>query len=227
LERIVVVRQQVCSDSNKASQLSKTGAGRVEVRQIKVVLILISSLAVPAPGATHNTDEKSTASSAKEVYTGSLVNMSGRPVSTSFNLTLTGRTSDEEAQRYLSILALEGQEGLMKTIRKNDLGYIAATGQTRRDLLIVREGQINGKRRIIAAFERWLGFYELRNGYRSLDYTFSIIEIVFDDKGNGTGTFIGLAEVEMKLDKKTEKWRLEIESFGSFPAKVMGVMRRK
>jgi hypothetical protein len=35
-----------------------------------------------------------------------------------------------------------------------------------------------------------------------------------------------LAQVGMKKDKKTEQLRLEIESFGSFPAKVMGVMRR-
>ena len=70
------------------------------------------------------------------------------------------------------------------------------------------------------------GFYEVRGGYRSTDYPFSIIEIVFDQKGRGTGTFIGLAELKMKMDKKSEQWRLEIENFGSFPAKVMGVMRR-
>jgi hypothetical protein len=165
--------------------------------------------------------------SAKEVYTGTIINMSGRSASIGFNLTLTGRTSDEEAQRYLSILASEGQDGLLKAIRKNDLGYIAATGQTRRDLLVVREATINGKRRILAAFERWMGIWEVRGGYRSEDYPFSIIEIFFDEKGRGTGTFIGLAQVSLERDKKTEQLRLELESFGSFPSKVMGVMRRK
>jgi hypothetical protein len=164
---------------------------------------------------------------AKEVYTGTLINVSGRSISTGFNLTLTGRTSDEDAQRYLSILASKGQGGLLKAIGKNDLGFIAATGQTRRDLLVVREAVINGKRRIIAAFERWQGFFELRGGYRSTDYPFSIIEIFFDEKGKGTGTFIGLAQLKMEQDKKTEQMRLEIENFGSFPSKVMGVMRRK
>jgi hypothetical protein len=162
----------------------------------------------------------------KEVYTGTIVNMSGRSASIGFNLTLTGRTSDAEAQQYLQILANEGQDDFLKAISKNDLGYIAATGQTRRDLLVVRENQINGQRRIIAAFERWQGFWEVRGGYRSTDYAFSIIEIVFDQKGRGTGTFIGLAQIRMKMDKKTEQWRLEIENFGSFPSKVMGVIRR-
>lgn len=163
----------------------------------------------------------------KEVYTGTLYGMNGRGTTTGFTLTLTSRTTDEEAQKYLSILASAGQDDLMKAIRKNDLGFMAATGQTGRDLLVVREAQVNGKRRIIAAFQRWDRFYEIRGGYRSLDYPFSIIEIYFDEKGRGTGTFIGLAQVKLERDKKTEQLRLEIENFGSFPSKVMGVMRRK
>ena len=170
--------------------------------------------------------KKGDADSTKEVYTGTLLSMTGGSLSTGFTLTLEGRTSDEEAQRYRTILADEGQENLLKAISKNKLGFIAATGQTSRDLLVVREGQIEGSRRIIAVFERWQGFWEVRGGYRSTDYPYSIIEIVFDQKGRGTGTFIGLAQVRMRMDKKTEQLRLEIENFGSFPAKVMGVMRR-
>src|SRR5262249_28731494 len=104
--------------------------------------------------------------------------------------------------------------------------YIAATGQTRRDLLVVREHMIEGQRRIIAAFERWQGFWEVRSGSRSNDYPFSIIEIVFDQKGKGSRTFIGLAQVDMKNEKKTDKFSLENKNFASLPAKVMGVIRR-
>ena len=194
------------------------------MKRIIIFFILSASgLMLPSLAASQEHDE----GYAKEVYTGTMINVSGRSISTGFNLTLTGRTSDEDAQRYLSILASEGQGGLMKAIRKNDLGFIAATGQTRRDLLVVREGTLNGQRRIIAAFERWIGVGEARGGYRSLDHPFSIIEIVFNEKGKGTGTFIGLAQLKMERDKQTEQMRLEIENFGSFPSKVMGVMRRK
>ena len=190
------------------------------------ILILLTACSLMIP-LVASAQKKSDEGSTKEVYTGTLINMSGGSVSTGFNLTLTGQTSDEEAQHYRSILAAEGQDDLLKAIRKNNLGFIAATGQTRRNLLVVREGQIEGSRRIIAVFERWQGFFEVRGGYRSTDYPYSIIEIVFDHKGRGTGTFVGLAQVRMKMDKKTAQWRLEIENFGSFPAKVMGVMRRK
>jgi hypothetical protein len=190
-------------------------------RIIVSISLLALGLMLPAQAAAQEDNN------VKEVYTGTIVNMSGRTVSTGFTLTLEGRTSDTEAQRYLSILASEGQDGLMKAIRKNCLGFIAATGQTRRDLLVVREGMINGQRMIRVAFERWIGFWEARGGYRSEDYPFAIMEIVFDSKGKGSGTFIGLAQVKMTRDKKTEQLRLELENFGSFPAKVMGVQRRK
>jgi hypothetical protein len=194
------------------------------MKRIKISIILcLCALMLPSLAAVQEDYE---GGNGKEVYTGTIVNVSGRMATVGFTLTLTGRTSDEEAQGYLSVLASDGQEGLMKAIRKNNLGFIAATGQTRRDLLIVREAQIEGKRRIIAAFERWQRFFELRGGYRSTDYAFSIIEIFFDEKGKGSGTFIGLAQLKLDRDKKTEQLHLELENFGSFPAKVMGVMRR-
>jgi hypothetical protein len=189
------------------------------------VLILLSGFCLILPSLAQAQKEYEERP-AKEVYTGNIVNMTGRSVSTGFTLTLERWTTDVEAQQYLSVLASEGQEGLMKAIRKNNLGFIAATGQTRRDLLLVREAQIEGKRRVIVAFERWIGFYEARGGYRSLDHPFAIMEIFLDAKGKGSGTFIGLAQLKLERDKKTEQYKLELENFGSFPAKVMGVMRR-
>jgi len=163
----------------------------------------------------------------KEVYTGTIINTNGRMTSIGFTMTLTARTNDEEAGKYLNVLAREGQDDFLKAVHKNNLGFIAATGQTRRDLLVVREAMVDGKRRIIAAFERWQNFWEVRSGNRSLDYPFSIIEIYLDERGRGSGTFIGLAQVKIETDKKTEQLRLELENFGSFPSKVMGVTRRK
>src|SRR5215467_10423647 len=65
----------------------------------------------------------------KEVYTGTMVNMNGRTATVGFTLTLTGRTSDDEARRELGILAQGGQDDLLKAIDDYDLGFIAATGQ--------------------------------------------------------------------------------------------------
>ena len=163
----------------------------------------------------------------KEVYTGTIVSMSGRTMSTSFTLNVTGKTTDEEAQQYLSLLASQGQDDLMKVLSKNKLGFLAASGQVGRDLMVVRDTQAaDGTRRLVVVFERWIRMFEVRGGYRSEDYPFAIAEIFFDAKGKGTGTFIGAAQIRIVRDKKTEHLKLEIENFGTFPAKIMGVIRR-
>ena len=162
----------------------------------------------------------------KEVYTGTIVSMSGRTTSVSFTINIDGKTTDEEAQQYLSLLATQGQDDLLKVLRKNKLGFLAATGQVGRDLLVVRDTQADGARRLVVVFERWIRMFEVRGGYRSEDYPFAIAEIFFDAKGKGTGTFIGAAQIRIVRDKKTEHLKLEIENFGTFPAKIMGVVRR-
>jgi hypothetical protein len=162
----------------------------------------------------------------KEVYTGTIVSMTGRTTSVSFTLNVTGKTTDEEAQQYLSLLASQGQDDLLKVLRKNKLGFLAASGQVGRDLLVVRDTQAEGNRRLVVVFERWIRTFEIRGGYRSEDYPFAIAEIFFDAKGKGTGTFIGAAQIKIVRDKKTEHLKLEIENFGTFPAKIMGVIAR-
>ena len=163
----------------------------------------------------------------QEVYTGTIVSMSGRAVSTGFNLSIRDFTSDEDARAYLAILAEGDQEDVLKKIRDLDLGRISATGQTGRNLLVVRKTQLpDGKIRIMAAFERWLRMGELRNGYRSLDYPFAIMELILDSKGRGNGTFIAACKIDLKRDKKTGQYQLELENFGTYPHRVMGAMLR-
>jgi len=163
----------------------------------------------------------------QEVYTGTIVSMNGRAVSTGFNLSIRDFTSDEDARAYLAILAEGDQEDVLKKIRDLDLGRISATGQTGRNLLVVRKTQLpDGKTRIVAAFERWLRFGELRNGYRSLDYPFAIMELILDNRGRGSGTFIAACKIDLKRDKKTGQYQLELENFGTYPHRVMGAMLR-
>ena len=163
----------------------------------------------------------------KEVYTGTMVNMNGRMVSTGFNLSISDYTSDEQAQRYLGILGEGDQDDLLKVIRDLDLGRLSATGTVGRNLIVVRKHERpNGGSRIIVVFERWQTFREVRGGYRVSDYPFGLMEIIVDGRGKGSGTFIAACKIDLKKNKKTEKYELELENFGTYPHKVMGVMRR-
>ena len=190
-------------------------------------LTLSALVAISVLFAVTTTAQEKKGSRFQEVYTGTIVSMSGRSVSTGFNLSIRDFTSDEDARNYLAILAEGDQEDVLKKIRDLDLGRISATGQTGRNLLVVRKTQLpDGKTRIVAAFERWLRFGELRNGYRSLDYPFAIMELILDNRGRGSGTFIAACKIDLKRDKKSGQYQLELENFGTYPHRVMGAMLR-
>ena len=164
----------------------------------------------------------------QEVYTGTIYSMNGGGRSTGFNLSISDYTSDEEVQRYLAMLAEGDQDNVLKATRDLELGRLSATGQTGRNLIVVRKSQMpDGKIRIAVAFERWQTMREVRGGYRLQDYPFGLMEIILDANGKkGSGTFIAACKIDLKRDKKTGKYQLEIENFGTYPHKVMGVMRR-
>jgi hypothetical protein len=164
----------------------------------------------------------------QEVYTGTIVSMNGGLASSTFSLNIKDYTSDADAQRYLALLAEGDQTNLLDAIRNLKMGKLTPERHVGRDLLVARKTQLPDNRmRIVVAFERWQRFVEIRNGYRTLDYPFGIMEIVVDSKGKGGGTFIAACKIDLKRDKKTGKYQLELENFGSFPHKVMGVMLRK
>jgi len=167
----------------------------------------------------------------RETYTGTVLSygtgLNTRTVTRTFTLIINGTTSDAEADENLNILQSGGQDDLLKTIRKQELGRFSIGANVGIDINVVRENVSNGQRRIFIVFERWTQFAELRGGYRSLDYPFGVIELTIDEKtGKGEGTYIAAAQIRWRKDKKSGDYSVEIENFATYPAKLMGVVRR-
>lgn len=172
-----------------------------------------------------------TAAAQKETYTGTILSYgSGRNTRTTtntFSLYINGTTSDADVDRAVAILQEGGQDDLQKAITNNDLGRFSIGSQLGRTLNGVRIDEVDGKKRIRAIFERWINFGEIRGGYRSLDYPFGYIELLIDPAtGKGEGTLIEAAQIRWKRDKKSDQYVVEIENFGTFPARLMGVNQR-
>jgi hypothetical protein len=146
-----------------------------------------------------------------------------RTTTRTFTLRIKGVTSDSEAANYLNTLQERGQDALLDAIRKNDLGNISLGAQIGRTINAVRIDDVGGKKRIRAVLERWIGFGELRGGYRSVDYPFGYIELLVDPRtGKGEGTFIPAAKIRFR-GKQNE---VEIEDFGTYPGRLMSVTMR-
>ncbi len=141
-----------------------------------------------------------------------------------FKLDITDQTSDADAQKYLSLLASGGQDDLLDAIKDQNVGRFSIAGRLGPRVNVIREKETDGKRHIYIVFERWMGFGELRGGYRSTDYPFTYIELFIDPKtGKGEGTFIGAAQIRWKKDKETGAFRVEVEDFATFPSRLLNV----
>ena len=167
----------------------------------------------------------------KETYTGTVFSYGSgrntRTTSNTFTLNINGTTSDADVDRAVAVLQEGGQDDLLSSIRKNDLGNFSVGGKIGRDLIGVRIDQVDGKKRIRAIFERWMNFGEIRGGYRSTDYPFGYLELTIDPAtGKGEGTFLEAAQIRWKRNKKSNQYEVEIEDFGTFPARLMGVSQR-
>jgi hypothetical protein len=149
-----------------------------------------------------------------------------RTISRPFTLIVNGRTSTADATRHLGTLERGGQDALMREIEGNDLGSFSlggSIGQRLNAVVIDREGDGT---RIRAVFRRWIGFGELRRGYRSVDYPFGYVEIHIDRNGKGEGTIIPAARIRFRNARNGGTDTVEIEDFGTFPGRLMGVRMR-
>lgn len=144
-----------------------------------------------------------------------------RTISRPFTMTINGRTSEADATRYLQTLQRDGQDDFAKQIDRNDLGRFSFSGQVGLPINAILVDRDGDDTRIRAVFKRWVGFGELRRGYRSVDYPFTYVEIRIDQNGRGEGTIIPAARVRARGSNT-----LEVEDFGTFPGRLMGVRLR-
>jgi hypothetical protein len=129
--------------------------------------------------------------------------------------------------RHLRTLENGGQDALLREIGSIDVGRFSLTGSVGEPLNAVVVDQDNGETRIRAVFRRWIGFGELRRGYRSVDYPFGYVEIRIDPRtGRGEGTIIPAARIRFRNSRNGGGDMVEIEDFGTFPGRLMGVRSR-
>jgi hypothetical protein len=153
--------------------------------------------------------------------------MNTRTVTRDFTLILNGRTSNADTARLLNTLEEGGQDALLRSIRKEDLGRFSMGASVGVPVNAVIVDNVEGRQRVRVLFERWQGFGELRGGYRSLDYPFGYLEIIVDPRtGRGEGTIISQARVRFRNARNNRPEQVEIEDFGTFPGRLMGVRMR-
>lgn len=180
----------------------------------KTILLLFAMLCVPALTLAQRTTFTGTA-----LIYGSGFNT--RTVSRPFTMIINRRTSDADATRLLQILQSGGQDDFSRAIESSELGRFSFNGHVGLPINAVLVDRDGDDTRIRAVFKRWIGFGELRRGHRSVDYPFTYVELRIDQNGHGEGTIIPAARVRARGSNT-----LEVEDFGTFPGRLMGVRMR-
>jgi len=150
--------------------------------------------------------------------------MNTRTTTNTFTMTLNRQTSGEDAQRLLTALQSGGQDDLRRQLNGREVGRFSIGGRVGLPIEAAVIDHVGDRTRIRAVLERWQGFGELWRGGRSVDYPFSYVELYVDRAGRGEGTFIAAAQIRWRNNHGQNQ--VEIEDFGTFPGRLMGVQLR-
>ena len=160
---------------------------------------------------------------AGRTITGTVYFIGGRSPgrSLSFRLNINRISTPDEVNQLNSALKSGGQDELLKVLSKMRAGRVdIGNGVGIPANVIIGSAGEDGRTKLTVIYERNVRFGELRYGARSADYRFGYAEL-FVGRGSGEGMLIPAARIRLR-DGNT--W--EVEDFGTFPARLMGLQLR-
>ena len=187
---------------------------------VMVVMLLLLGIAVWNPGTKARAQGEGLTG---RTITGTVYFISGRRpgLSLPFTLIINRITTADEVSQFNAALQAGKQDELLKTLSRADAGRIqigSNVGVPANAIMVSDQG--DGRTKITVIYQRNLRFSELRSGARSVDYPFGYAELNVG-RGDNEGMLIPAARVRLR-DGNT--W--EVEDFGTFPARLMGLRVR-
>jgi hypothetical protein len=153
--------------------------------------------------------------------TGTVYFIGGRSAGRSlpFRLIINRLTTPDEVTQLNEALQ-SGQDQLLKVLSRMDAGRIQIGSDVGVPANAIIPSQEGDRTKLTVLYQRNLRFAELRYGARSADYRFGYAELYLGPGGN-QGMLIPAAIVRLKGGNS---W--EVEDFGTFPARLMGLQIR-
>jgi hypothetical protein len=192
----------------------------MRTRTLAILVLLLLGIAIFQPGTKALAQGEGLTG---RTITGTVYFMSGRRPGASlpFTLIINRITTADEVSQLNAALQAGKQDELLRTLSHADAGRIqigSNVGVPANAIMVDDQG--NGRIKITVLYQRNLRFAELRYGTRSTDYPFGYAEL-FVGRGENEGMLIPAARVRLR-DGNT--W--EVEDFGTFPARLMGLRVR-
>jgi len=149
----------------------------------KAMLVVAGTLLLFAPLAASPQIEDAPAR-----FAAFAVNMN-RGSAGSVELVINRWSSDADRERLMSVMFDKGQERLLQELQKMPrMGYIRTPGSIGWDIHFAAHVPAkDGGERIVLVTDRHMGFREVANRNRTVDYPFTIIELNVPKSGDGDG----------------------------------------
>jgi hypothetical protein len=163
----------------------------------------------------------------KEQFTGFAINMNSGPKTGVIDFTVSRWSTDEERAQLLAIIKenpKDPNEKLLTALQKlPKVGFIRTETSLGWDLHYAHQSLLDeGGRRVVLATDRPIGFWEARNNTRSMDYSFTLVEIHLDKNDTGSGKI--LAGTKIYVDKKNN---VVLENYGQQPIRFNDIKKIK
>lgn len=133
--------------------------------------------------------------------------------------------TETDIQKLAELLKEKGADALRRALEDEDVGQLSPTGRLGVPIAVARKLVKGNKTIIRVVTARNLSFLELRYSGRSTDYPFTILQLVLDKDGKGTGTAIGAAKI--RFDKKKNTYEIESLQRGTEVNKIVNVQLMK
>jgi len=194
----------------------------MRTRTIVMLFVMVLLLGITLWNPRTNTSAQGEGLAGRTI-TGTAYFVSGRRpgLSLPFTLIINRITTPAEVSQLNSALQEGKQDELLRILSKTEAGRIqigSNVGVPANAIMVTDQGE--GKTKITVLYQRNLRFAELRYGARSVDYPFGYAELTVG-RGENEGMLIPAARVRLR-DGNT--W--EVEDFGTFPARLMGLRVR-
>ena len=143
--------------------------------------------------------------------------------STTVDFVVERLSTEAERSRLLEALKTGGRDKLYRALDETEsVGRIQVRGRIGYDLRYAREVTApDGQRRLILATNRPIAIKESKNLTRSRKYDISVVELVVDAEGNGSGT--AMPAVRVDFDEATGD--IVLENLSSSPVQLSKVRR--
>ncbi len=179
------------------------------------ILLAFTFTALSIASAGQDTKKKPEAYSGVAMGTGG--SLGGRSIQ--FDFRITGYTTDEEVNKFATLLREKGPDALRKALEKENKGQLSPTGRVGNPIAVARKRHQGPDTIITIVTARVMPFLELYNSGRSTDYPFGFLQVKLNEKGEGTGQIMAAAKI--RFNEKSGHY--EIESYGNQYIKALNV----